>query len=321
MADARGSNSQVVMQKETTFNTDPVTPDVTKIYFITCGLRSVRPLLPSPTIQSNRNPSAPGQDVDDVSGPLQVELQAYMAQLLEGVFGTVVTTGAGPYVHTFKVGSVLPSYLLEVGNTDIAKYRKYTGVKVGRMNLTVSPKGLVTVDFDLVGAKEVAGTAPFDATPTDLGKTTFTGRAISTIEEGGAAIANVLSIDGLAFDNGLDSDGYYVGGGGYRGAIDESMVKVSGTLKAKFAATTLLDKALAGTESSLKIIWSLGDGLGSAGNESLELKVAELKYTYASPVVEGPNGVMVSLDFEGYYVNSSEATALQCILKNAQATI
>jgi hypothetical protein len=321
MADAKGSNSQVVIQEETAFAVDPETPAATKIHFRTCGLRLNRPQIESDTIQGNRNPSAPEQDVDEVSGPLAVELQAYIGLLLKGVLGSVNTTGAGPYVHTFKVGETLPSFVIEKGFTDIDQYFKYNGCKINRMNFSVTPKGFQNVDFDIIGVKETIGSSPFDATPTDLGRTSFTGRMISTIEEGGSAAGNVLSIDSLAIENGLDGDQYYVGGAGLRGAVDEGMVKVSGTLKAKFANLTLLNKALSSTESSLKVIYSKGDGLGSAGNESIEFKVPELKYSVASPIVEGPRGVMVDLAFIGYYTNNSEASALQVILKNAQATI
>lgn len=319
--DAKGAQAQLVMQEETTFCTDPVAADAQKVYFRTCGIRLQRPLVSSDVIQANRNPTEPGYDVDDVSGPISTELQAYIGLLLKGVFGSVATTGVGPYVHTFKVGTALPSFLVELGYTDLGQYFKFNGIKIGRMNLSVNAKGFVQVDFDTVGAKQTVGVAPFDATPTDLGKASFTGRAVAAIEEGGVAIANVVSIDGLSIDNGLDSDQYYVGGSGLRGAVDENAVKVSGTLKAKFSSMTLLNKALNGTESSLRVLWNLGTGAGSAGNESLELKVPELKYAVAGPVVEGPKGVLVSLAFEGYFQNSAEATALQCILKNTQAVI
>jgi len=319
--DAKGAQAQLVIQEESTFATDPGAPDVQKLHFRTCGLRLQRALINSDTIQGDRNPSEPGYDVDDVSGPLSMELQAYIGKVLKGVFGSVATTGAGPYVHTFKVGSSVPSFLVELGFTDIGQYLKHNGVKFSRMNLSVSSKGFVTVDFDLIGASQAISSSAFDDTPTDLGKTSFTGRAVSAIEEGGVAIGNVVSIDGLTIDNGLDGDQYYVGGNGLRGAIDEHQIKVSGTIKAKFADLTLLNKALNGTESSLRVVWSLGDGLGSAGNESIELKVPELKYSVATPPVEGPKGVLVSLAFEGYYQNSAEATALQCVLKNAQATV
>ena len=61
---------------------------------------------------------------------------------------------------------------------------------------------------------------------------------------------------------------------------------------------------------------SRGDGLGSAGNESIEFYCATLEYERKSPPIEGPKGVLQTLSFKAY-----GTTALQVILKNAVATI
>lgn len=90
---------------------------------------------------------------------------------------------------------------------------------------------------------------------------------------------------------------------------------------ALFDSLTLYNKVKNSTESSLKVTWAYGDGLGSAGNESLEILIPELIYSPNAPEVSGPMGVKVSLPFEAYYENSTEATAIQIILKNSQATI
>ena len=320
MPQARGANAQTIIQEESSFGVDP-TPGATKLYFVSNSLRLSRGNISSETIQANRNPSAPARDVDDISGPLAVDLQAYIGLLLKAALGSVTTTGTDPYAHTIKVGSSLPSLLVERGFTDINQFFKYNGVKVSRLSFGVTPKGFQRLSLDLLGASETVGTSSFDASPTDLGYQPFDGFTISTIEEGGSAIGDVLGIDNLSIDNGLDGDQYLVGGAGQRVDIPEGMVKVSGTLRARFANTTLYTKATARTESSLRIVYSLGDGLGSAGNESIEFKVPELYFAPAAPPVEGPKGVVVSLDFEGFYSNAAEASSLQVILKNTQSAI
>jgi hypothetical protein len=84
---------------------------------------------------------------------------------------------------------------------------------------------------------------------------------------------------------------------------------------------TLYTKALNGTESSIRVKYSFGTGLGTAGNESIEFKLPELVYSPKTPPIAGPKGIMVELPFEAYYDNAAEATALQIILMNTQATI
>ena len=320
-AQAIGSKGQIVIQEETTFKTDPVTPDVKKVHFISEGLKSSRNLIDSNTIQGSREASKPTLGNKDVAGDIKLELQAYMALLLKAAFGSVATTGAGPYVHTFKIGASLISLLIEKGFTDIAQYFKYNGCKVNKLGLSITAEGFQEVGLDFIGAKETVGSTPFDATPTDLGKQSFNGFLIGTIEEGGSAIANVTGIDGLSIENNLDGSVYVIGGAGERNSLPEGKVKVSGTLKAMFENLTLYNKAINSTESSLKVIYKFGDGLGSAGNESLELFIPELIYSPNAPVISGPQGIYVELPFTAYYENSATATTMQAILKNTQATI
>ncbi len=321
MPQAKGANAQVIIQEETVFGVDPATPDAQKIHFTNCGIKMARGQETSATIRGNRNPTKSARGNTDVSGPLNVELQAYIGLLLKAALGSVTTTGVGPYVHTFKVGSSLPSLLIEKGFTDIAQFFKYNGCRVSKMSFSVSPQGFQDVSFDFLGAKETIAGASFDATPTDLGKVSFDGFSIGTIEEGGVAIAAVTGIDGLTIENDLDGDQYSIGGGGVRDDIPEGLVRISGTLKARFQNLALYTKAVNDTESSLRFIYQLGDGTGSAGNESIEFKLPELTFAPNAPVISGPKGILVELPFEAYYEDSAEASAMQIILKNTQATI
>jgi hypothetical protein len=236
--------------------------------------------------------------------------------------GTIkkVTTPATTYKHTFKVGSALPSFVVEKGFTDIAQYFKYNGCKFGKMSLEVSTVGPQKMSFDIMGAKETVSASAF-AAPSDPGKASFDGLGIATIEEGGSAIAIVSAISGLTVDNGLDGDTFLIGGGGMRGAINEGLVKVSGTIKALFQDVTLYNKALNSTETSLRVVYNRGAGDGTVGNESIEFKLPELVYSVKTPVVDKPGGLWVELGLSAYYNDAAEATAMQIILKNSQAAV
>lgn len=321
MAQGKGAKGRVVIQEETTYKTDPAAPDVQKITFDSCSLAQNRAQEQSQSITGNRNPTRAVRGNTDVGGALVCELQAYIGLLFKATLGAVATTGVGPYVHTFTVGDELPSLMVEKGFTDIGQYFKYLGVKVASMSLSVSPSGFQRITFNLVGASETPSGAEFDATPTDLGKQSFDGFAIATIEEGGAAIASVVGIDNLTINNDLDADQYIIGGQGIRDSLPSGLVSVTGTLKARFEDLTLDNKAVNDTESSLKVIYTIGDGLGSADNESLEILIPELTFAPNSPPINGPKGVLVELPFVAYYADSSEASALQIVLKNSQATI
>ena len=321
MTQAIGTKGILTIQEEAVFKTDPVTPDMQKVHFVSEGFKSSRNLIDSDTIQASRNASAPILGNKEVGGDIKVELQAYIGLLLKGAMGDLTTTGVGPYVHTFKIGSTLPSFVIEKGFTDVGQYFKYNGCKINSLSLGVTPEGFQDVGFDFLGAKETVSSSAFDDTPTDLGKKSFSGFHIATIEEGGSAIANVVEVSGLSLENNLDGSVFVIGGAGERNSLPEGKVKVSGTLKAMFENLTLYNKAVNSTESSLKVIYQLGTGDGSDGNESIEFKIPELIYSPNAPVISGPGGIFVELPFTAYYSNSSEATTMQVILKNTQATI
>ncbi|HBG06326.1 MAG: hypothetical protein A2075_12210 [Geobacteraceae bacterium GWC2_58_44] len=322
-ATEKGVICQLVIQKEPSYKVDPVTPDAQVIYLRSDTIAFSRPNESSDVSRgANRNPTKPARGLDDVGGDISTELQAYIGRLYEGVMGTVVTTGTGPYVHTFKHGP-LSSWMLERKYPTLGKYAKYNGCKFGKLSMDVTTKGFQNITVSTSGAKETISDAPFDATPLDLGKVSFDGRSIMLIEEGGVAIATISKISGLTIDNGLDlgEENYALGGDGSRDDIPEGMVKVTGTAHAMFKTIDLYNKAKNGTESSIRVKYALGDGNGTAGNESLELKLSELVYSPKTPPIAGPKGLVVEAPFEAYYENSAEASALQLILKNTQASI
>lgn len=179
--------------------------------------------------------------------------------------------------------------------------------------LTDGSTGAATCDGTL-------GSAAIDSSYDDPGHSPFDGFSIATLQEGGSDVAVIQSAD-INIDNDLDGDTYVIGGGGIRRAVNEGIVKVSGTITALFEDMVMFNKALRFTETSLKIIWQHGTGAGSSGNESLELLIPELKFARETPVIEGPKGILYRGPFEAYYADSSEASAIQLTLKNAVATI
>ncbi|MBI4715842.1 MAG: hypothetical protein HY760_07905, partial [Nitrospirae bacterium] len=169
--------------------------------------------------------------------------------------------------------------------------------------------------FDIVGASETVGGASMDATPTSYTHIPFTAFQ-ATILEGGGAIATVTEAE-ITIDNDLDKDGYTVGSAGKRTQLPEGFAMVSGSITALFDSIALYNKAVNGTESSLKI--TLDRGVAPA--RSIEFLVPELVYEQQGPVIEGPKGVLVTLPFKAYYDNSAEASSLQITIKNGLTAI
>jgi hypothetical protein len=320
MAQAQGSKAYLALQKETTFGTDPGVPTLIKIPFSSESIGRSIGLETNDHITGNRNNSAPVRGNTDVAGGISFNLGAYPGELLLGALGSVATTGAGPYVHTIKVGNSLPSFTIEKGFADISQFFKYNGCKVGKFSLTATSSGFQKASIDIMGAKETASGTSFDATLTDLGDTPFDGFLLGSVLEGGSSISGLTEIS-LMIDNDLDGDTFTLGSTGTRGSINEGKAKVSGTIKGFFENLSLYNKAVNQTESSLSFTYSRGTGLGSAGNESVSFEVPELVYSVKTPAVTGPKGIYFELEFQGYYGNDADASALVVVLKNTQTTL
>lgn len=309
---AMGSKGRVAIDFETAFGTTPASPVAKKMPINTSNISGKQNMIESATITGLRSPVAPSLGNIDVSGGLVVPITVRdFGWWLKGGFNVPVTTGAGPYVHTFKIPTAQPSMTIEQGFTDVAQYFLYNGCKISKMGFSFGGDGELTASIDIMGAKETLSTSPFDATVDTMVFDRFANFQ-AAILEGGSAIANCTEAS-IDIDFGLDGDTYCIGGAGFRSEIAEGIVSVSGSIKAMFQNATLLAKAIARTESSLKITLTNGAHV-------LEFLIPELLYERATPGIEGPAGVFVTLPFKGYYQNDAVASAIQVKLTNDVAS-
>lgn len=313
MAQARGRKAQLLLDFETTFGQDPASPVGIKMPFNTCGLRASQNLIEDNTIRNTRNPAMPNRGNIDVAGDIVIPVdQIAIGYWLKAIFGAPITSGASaPYTHEFKPGDIQPSLVLERGFTDIGVYEKFNGCKISRFSATFGGDGELAATLGIMGAKQIIGAAPYDATPTEIVLTKFYNFQ-AAIEEGGATIAIVTQAS-LDINLALDGDQYTIGSNGIRGDIPEGIIQISGTLTALFQDQNLLNKAVAGTESSLKITLT-------AGTNSLEFFLPEIQYERTSPAVEGPAGIRIELPYRAYYQDAADGAAIVATLVNSQAT-
>src|SRR6185369_427478 len=233
-----------------------------------------------------------------------------------------VTAPATSYVHEMRSGGMLPSFVGETGFPDVPEFFLFNGLKVGGMSLGITPKGIQKLSFNFVGSNETPSTTSFDTTATDLTKVSFTGFQIaSIIEDAGGANNTLATVTGLDInlENNPDTEaGYTVGSAGKRTSMPAKKLKLSGTLNVQFDSMTLYTKAINGTETALKVTFTLGSGAGTAGNEQLEILLCELMFGRNTPTIDGDGGVTVKLPITGYYDNNAQGAALQITLKNTQ---
>ena len=322
MPQATGAQASFNIYDEDTFGQDPGTPDGEKVYVTKFGIGSSQGRTQSATLTSSRAAARPTLSNEDAGGDLGLEVAPEsIGKLLKHTMGDLVTTGAGPYTHTLKLGDLPTSFMAEkdygVNISGVGRFEKYNGCRVNGAKFNFPQEGAPTCNFSVKGAGMTQAASALDATITDNGHNIFSAFE-SSIEEGGAASTVITSLD-LDVSNNLDEGGYVIGGGGKRKQLPEGQAIVTGQFTALFEDTTLLNKAINNTESSLKITLTRGDGLGSAGNESIEFLLSQLVYERQSPPIEGPSGVLITMAFTSYLKGTDNGLVIT--LKNALATI
>lgn len=98
-----------------------------------------------------------------------------LGMLLKNALGAATSTGAGPYVHTYKIDDLPPGLTLEsIESGDSGNVAQVAeGVKISRMTLkwsSPSDVAMVSCDFlaEDVGAYTTAGTPSYDAGALDM---------------------------------------------------------------------------------------------------------------------------------------------------------
>jgi hypothetical protein len=219
-----------------------------------------------------------------------------------------ITPGKVLCRHVWKVQDNMPSFTAEKGFGDISKYAVYTGCKISKFTLSAAVgNNELTANADIMGANEVLNDASLSVSPTIQQQLRFNTFQAAVVENG-MAMASCRKMD-LNIDFGLDGDTYGLNGQGTRTDISEGIIQPTGSIEAMFKDTTLLDKAIRGTETSLKLAFANGP-------YSLEFLLPELIFERATPTIDGPKGILLTLNYHSYYADSDVNSAIQVTLVN-----
>jgi len=313
MSRAKGYNSQLAMGYETTYGKTPTAIKGYNIPFNQSKIETKQNLIESSTIRGRRDKEQPAVGSIDVSGSIVVPIdQVGIGFWLTAMFGSPTTTGSGdPYTHVFKVKDGQPSLVLEQQYPDITTYEMFNGCKANKFSFTYGGDTELTAQIDLMGAKRTIGATPFASELTDISLLRYSNFQ-GTIEEGGSQLATVTEAN-LNVDFGLDGKSYTIGGGGCRTELPEGYVQVSGTIKAFFEDTVLLNKAINNTKTSLNFKFA-------NGTHSLGFFMEEVMLQQTSPGIENEKGIIINLPFKAYYNNGTGGSILVATLVNDHAS-
>lgn len=134
-----------------------------------------------------------GGDVT-VSGSVQHELyNRGLGKIFTAMFGTVVTTGAGPYTHTFTPGDLTGDALtIQVGRpaTNGTTFPfTYAGMKVSSWEIACAAGEIATLGLDLVGQREFAVRTVTDGVTTNASTAITSATAAFSVDDIGKPIS------------------------------------------------------------------------------------------------------------------------------------
>jgi len=283
------------------------------------GVEGTQAINSANTIRGNRNPNQGFRGFRDVAGPVPVPVDSVcLPYWLTALFGDPTSTGAGPYVHEWKVADTQPSFSYEKKFSDLTTDRFFRSLfcKINSMSLEVGGDGELVINFGIVGAQETAETAAFDASPASpaLSRINMFNGAVT---EGGSASTIVTKVS-LDINFGLDvrTENIPIGAGGIRTSIPEGALTISGSVTAQFddAGYAILAKGIAGTESSLKLTFT------ASATSVFELEFQEIEYGRKGIPIPNPEGLLVEMPFTAHYENGGEASAIVARITNSVAS-
>jgi hypothetical protein len=230
-----------------------------------------------------------------------------MGILLKHMFGNVITSGAGPFVHTYTPGDLdAKSLTVQIGKTDragVVQPWNFTGSKVKEWELTVAAKQTAKLslefsskDVDKDGTPALATFAP----AASLLKYKWAHASVMTLH---GQTPKVKSLK-LKMVNGIEDDRYFLGASTIEEQDEVDIREITAEVECEFANSTLYDAFYAGTEGAFALTLTRAPhSLAITGNCRLDGE---------TPVVEnrGKLTQKIPLTFTGDGTDGSALTAV-----------
>lgn len=311
---AVGASSRLHAIPETVWGTTPATPQMRVVPFISESMNSAIGIIENNSIRADRRYDTPGQGNVKPAGDVRVVWGAnsHAWLLYRAIGGTMFTTGAGPFTHTFQESASpdLPSFTLEKGFDDIARYFQYPGSRINTLSFELRPEANIEGSIGIIAKNEVAAATALDTTPTNqayIPLDNFSG----TFLQGSVALANLTELT-LNLTNNVT--GTSVLFSQFYGAVLAARLRISGTFSIFFTNVTQYNIYRNFTETDFVIRMQ-----DLAGN-FFEFQMSNVRYGGATPQIGGEGPVFFQGEFAAY-TDATLGKQLQVVIKNDVANI
>lgn len=288
---ARGSRLAVTYGMENTWGELDSDASIYQLRVTSMGVNLTKDSFQSNELRSDRQISDLRHGMFSVSGDIGVELShTSFDDLIESaMFNEWESDG------TITTGTTMKSMTIQKAFTDISQYHVFTGCVVNTWSLNVTPNGIITSTFNVMG--ETMSTSQAEWTGSAVAKSanspfdSFTG----ALSEGGSVNALVTGID-LSIANNITA--LQVIGNNHTVGLVDGRANITGSMTAYFADSTLLNKFILEQESSLSFV--LGDG-----TNTMTFSMPRIKYSGGDVPVSGEGPVILNMPFQALYSSVS----------------
>jgi hypothetical protein len=305
---AYGSNLQALYAVEDSWGVLASSPVIYKLRTTSFNVNLNRDSFTSNELRSDRQTSDHRQGMDDVSGDIGVELSnnAFDDLIASAMFNEWAIDGS------IVIGTTQSSLRLQKAFPLVGQYHEFSGCVVNSWSLSVAPNAVITSTFSFMGKQmhtyttEGGDTADAMSGAIDKGTGEPFDSFSGSIYEGGTSsgdeIAIVTGID-LSVENNITPMQVI----GNRNAIGlaEGRANVTGTLSAYFVDSTMLNKFINETESSIQFV------LSDPSGNSYQFYLPRIKYSGSTLDVGDEGPVSVSMPFVGLIPSTSPNSTLE----------
>lgn len=290
MSRQSGAGTKLLAAFESVYGTAPAS-GFFEMPFLSTTLSSEQGLIASEVLGQGRDATDPFRDVINVDGDVVVPVDVRgIGTWLKALLGAPTTAGTTPKTHTYTSGAAaLPSLAVEVQYPAVPVFNMETGVKVDSMKLAWARSGLPSATFACIAQGEAKNTSSQGGTPTTRVLKQFS-QFQGSISLNSSVLAGVVSGE-MTYANNLDRVEVIRSDGKIDGA-DEGLATCTGNLVTRFADTTLLDLATAGTAVQLDLGWTI------SASEKLLITLPRVFLPKPKLAIPGPGGVQATFDWQ-----------------------
>lgn len=249
-----------------------------------------------------------------VGGPLKLELNNKpMATVMTHLFGTVNTTGAGPYTHTASPGTLTAkSFTTQGGLPDISGTVQpftWAGCKLKSATIAASMGQIATLDLDVFAMTENSTGTPTLTAATFLSGIVPFSFVEASITAGGSSLG-VISDMSLTIDNALAASRFGLGSATAAEALEAGQRTYTGTINVEFLSMVAYNLYTAGTDFALVFTFN-------NGTDTLTITTAAY---YGGAPITGSGGDILkqSLSFVCQHA-TADASAITAVLVNGES--